>query len=84
MHSVIFDIDNNENSENESLLVLFYYLYFIVIPIVCYIGYLILCLILKYHFRNQIKKVFLIALFYTFWCLNGLDMFITINLGKYY
>ena len=73
--SVIEDIERNNNSNNNDMLMTFYYFYVIFVPIVCYIGYTTLCLVLRCN-RTQIRRIILILLLYSFLCCNGLDMFL--------
>eukprot|EP01084_Bolivina_argentea_P114076 203195_1 len=61
----------------------FYYLYVVVCPTVCYIGYIILFIKLKYY-HSEIKKVILMLLFYFFLCCNGLDMLIITTISFKY
>ena len=73
--SVIDAIEDNNNSNNNGMLMVFYYLYALCVPILCYIGYIALCLLLRCD-ASEMKRINLIVLLYAFLCCNGLDMFL--------
>ena len=77
--SIIEEIESNNNSKNNSMLMTFCYLYVLFVPIICYIGYTTLCLVLRCN-RTQIRRIILILLLYSFLCCNGLDMFLCTTL----
>lgn len=58
--SMIDDLGKHNNSHNNVVLTVFYYFYVVIVPILCYIGYIVLCLMLKYHrYQIKVRSVFL-------------------------
>ena len=91
LYNVVFDDEERvygfvsviQAMENSTLLIAFYYLYVLIMPIVVYIGCIVLCLIFKCD-GFQIKKVRLMTLFFTFLSFCGFDVLIlTAVLMKY-